>query len=101
MRQAGFVIESFERCYQAVKSKDPRFDGWFFTAVRTTGIYCRPSCAAITPKPTTVAFYPRGPSCHRAVYRACKRCRRDATPGSPEWDTRADLVARAMRLIAD
>jgi AraC family transcriptional regulator of adaptative response / DNA-3-methyladenine glycosylase II len=101
MRQAGLVIESFERCYQAVKSKDPRFDGWFFTAVRTTGIYCRPSCPAITPKPTTVTFYPTAAACQRAGYRACKRCRPDAAPGSPEWDSRADLVARAMRLIAD
>jgi AraC family transcriptional regulator of adaptative response / DNA-3-methyladenine glycosylase II len=95
------VIESFERCYQAVKSKDPRFDGWFFTAVRTTGIYCRPSCPAQTPKPTNVTFYPTAAACQRAGYRACKRCRPDATPGSPEWDSRADLVARAMRLIAD
>src|SRR5580658_3171891 len=101
MRQAGFVIESFERCYQAVKSRDPRFDGWFFTAVRTTGIYCRPSCPAITPKQTNVTFYPTAAACQRAGYRACKRCRPDATPGSPEWDGRADLVARAMRLIAD
>ena len=101
MRQAGLVIESFERCYQAVKSRDPRFDGWFFTAVRTTGIYCRPSCPAITPKQTNVTFYPTAAACQRAGYRACKRCRPDATPGSPEWDSRADLVARAMRLIAD
>ncbi len=101
MRQAGLVIESFERRYQALKSRDPRFDGWFFTAVRTTGIYCRPSCPAITPKQTNVTFYPTAAACQRAGYRACKRCRPDATPGSPEWDTRADLVARAMRLIAD
>ena len=101
MRQAGLVIESFERCYQAVKSKDPRFDGWFFTAVRTTGTYCRPSCPAVPPKPANVWFYPTAAACQRAGYRACKRCRPDATPGSPEWDSRADLVARAMRLIAD
>ncbi len=101
MRQAGLVIESFERRYQAVKSRDPRFDGWFFTAVRTTGTYCRPSCPAITPKQTNVTFYPTAAACQRAGYRACKRCRPDAAPGSPEWDTRADLVARAMRLIAD
>jgi AraC family transcriptional regulator of adaptative response / DNA-3-methyladenine glycosylase II len=101
MRQAELVIESLERCYQAVKSRDPRFDGWFFTAVRTTGIYCRPSCPAITPKQTNVTFYPTAAGCQRAGYRACKRCRPDATPGSPEWDSRADLVARAMRLIAD
>jgi AraC family transcriptional regulator, regulatory protein of adaptative response / DNA-3-methyladenine glycosylase II len=101
VRQAELVIESFERCYQAVKSRDPRFDGWFFTAVRTTGTYCRPSCPAITPKQTNVTFHPTAAACQRAGYRACKRCRPDATPGSPEWDSRADLVARAMRLIAD
>ena len=95
------MIESSERCYQALKSRDPRFDGWFFTAVRTTGIYCRPSCPAITPKQTNVTFYPTAAACQREGYRACKRCRPDATPGSPEWDSRADLVARAMRLIAD
>src|SRR5580700_8149926 len=101
MRQAGLVIESFERCYQAVKSRDPRFDGWFFTAVRTTGIYCRPSCPATTPKPQNVEFHPSAASAQLAGFRACKRCRPDATPGSPEWDGRADVVARAMRLIAD
>ena len=95
------MIESFERCYQALKSRDPRFDGWFFTAVRTTGVYCRPSCPAITPKQTNITFYPTAAACQRAGYRACKRCRPDATPGSPEWDSRADLTARAMRLIAD
>jgi AraC family transcriptional regulator, regulatory protein of adaptative response / DNA-3-methyladenine glycosylase II len=90
-----------ERCYRAVQSRDPRFDGWFYTAVTTTGIYCRPSCPAATPKRTNVRFYPSAAAAHGAGFRACKRCRPDAAPGSPEWNVRADVVARAMRLIAD
>ena len=95
------MIEDFERCYIAVQSRDPRFDGWFFTAVTSTGIYCRPSCPAKTPMRSNVRFYPSAAAAQRAGFRACKRCRPNATPGSPEWDTRADVVARAMRLIAD
>ena len=91
----------FERCYRAVDSRDQRFDGWFYTAVRSTGIYCRPSCPAMTPKRENVAFYPSAAASQRAGFRACKRCRPDAAPGSPEWDVRADLVGRAMRLIGD
>src|SRR6186713_2860503 len=91
----------FERCYRAVDSRDQRFDGWFYTAVRTTGIYCRPSCPAVTPKRENVTFYPSAAAAQRAGFRACKRCRPDAAPGSPEWDMRADLVGRAMRLIGD
>jgi AraC family transcriptional regulator of adaptative response / DNA-3-methyladenine glycosylase II len=91
----------FERCYRAVDSRDQRFDGWFYTAVRSTGIYCRPSCPAMTPKPENVDFYPSSAAAQRAGFRACKRCRPDAAPGSPEWDVRADLVGRAMRLIGD
>jgi AraC family transcriptional regulator of adaptative response / DNA-3-methyladenine glycosylase II len=99
--QTGGVIENFERCYQAAQSRDPRFDGWFFTAVTSTGIYCRPSCPAMTPRRENVRFYPSAAAAQQAGFRACKRCRPDASPGSPEWDGRADVVARAMRLIAD
>jgi AraC family transcriptional regulator of adaptative response / DNA-3-methyladenine glycosylase II len=91
----------FERCYRAVDSRDQRFDGWFYTAVLTTGVYCRPSCPALTPKRANVTFYPSAAAAQRAGFRACKRCRPDAAPGSPEWDVRADLVGRAMRLIGD
>ncbi|WP_310433067.1 AlkA N-terminal domain-containing protein [Streptomyces sp. 3330] len=90
-----------ERCVRAVQSKDARFDGWFFTAVLTTGIYCRPSCPVVPPKPRNMVFHPSAAACQQAGFRACKRCRPDTTPGSPEWNQRADLVARAMRLIAD
>lgn len=96
----GGVIDA-ETGYQAVLSRDARFDGVFFTAVRTTGIYCRPSCPAVTPKRRNVTFYPTAAAAQGAGYRACRRCRPDAVPGSPEWDSRADLVGRAMRLIRD
>jgi AraC family transcriptional regulator, regulatory protein of adaptative response / DNA-3-methyladenine glycosylase II len=95
------VITDFDHCYGAVQSRDTRFDGWFFTAVTTTGIYCRPSCPAKTPMRSNVRFYPSAAAAQSAGFRACKRCRPDATPGSPEWNTRADVTARAMRLIAD
>ncbi|MEO3922901.1 AlkA N-terminal domain-containing protein [Micromonosporaceae bacterium B7E4] len=91
----------FERCYRAVDSRDQRFDGWFYTGVTTTGIYCRPSCPATTPKRQNVRFYPSAAAAQRAGLRACRRCRPDAAPGSPEWNVRADIVGRAMRLIAD
>ncbi|SCG79085.1 AlkA N-terminal domain-containing protein [Micromonospora humi] len=91
----------FERCYRAVDSRDPRFDGWFYTGVTSTGIYCRPSCPAMTPKRQNVRFFPSAAAAQGAGLRACRRCRPDAAPGSPQWDVRADLVGRAMRLIAD
>ncbi|MDW5594540.1 AlkA N-terminal domain-containing protein [Conexibacter stalactiti] len=95
------MVDDFEQCYRAVSAKDGRFDGWFVTAVTTTGIYCRPSCPAVTPKRTSVRFLPSAAAAQRAGFRACKRCRPDASPGSPEWNARADAVGRAMRLIAD
>ncbi|AHI01032.1 AlkA N-terminal domain-containing protein [Kutzneria albida] len=93
--------EDFERCVRAVQAKDSRFDGWFYTAVLTTRIYCRPSCPVVPPKPENMSFYPSAAAAQQAGFRACKRCRPDASPGSPQWNERADVVARAMRLIAD
>ncbi|MFC1416274.1 AlkA N-terminal domain-containing protein [Streptacidiphilus cavernicola] len=90
-----------ETSYQAVSSRDARFDGVFYTAVRTTGIYCRPSCPATTPKRQNVHFYPSAAAAQGAGFRACRRCRPDTSPGSPEWNVRADLVGRAMRMIGD
>src|SRR6478609_3786000 len=88
-------------CYRAVQSRDRRFDGTFYTAVRTTGIYCRPSCPARTPAFGNVTFHPSAASAQAAGFRACKRCLPDATPGSPEWDVAGTVAGRAMRLIAD
>ncbi|MEE1941065.1 AlkA N-terminal domain-containing protein [Streptomyces sp. TRM 70361] len=87
--------------YEAVRGRDERFDGVFFTGVLTTGIYCRPSCPAVTPKRHNVRFFPSAAAAQRAGLRACRRCRPDAVPGSAEWNVRADLTGRAMRLIAD
>lgn len=91
----------FDRCHRAVQSKDARFDGWFVTAVLTTKIYCRPSCPVRPPFAKNMRFYPTAAAAQRAGFRACKRCRPDASPGSPEWNIRGDVVARTMRLIAD
>ncbi|WP_460544866.1 DNA-3-methyladenine glycosylase 2 family protein [Glycomyces halotolerans] len=85
----------------AVTGRDARFDGWIYLAVTTTGIYCRPSCPAVKPKHAHMRFYPSAAAAQAAGYRACKRCRPDAAPGSPEWDYRSDVCARAMRLIAE
>lgn len=90
-----------EVCYRAVKSRDPRFDGVFYTGVTSTGIYCRPSCPAMTPRRRNVTFHRTAAAAQAAGFRACKRCLPDATPGSPDWDVAADVAGRAMRLIAD
>ncbi|MEU7488371.1 AlkA N-terminal domain-containing protein [Streptomyces sp. NPDC042319] len=87
--------------YEAVASRDARFDGEFFFAVVTTGIYCRPSCPAVTPKRVNVRFFPSAAAAQGAGFRACRRCRPDAVPGSADWNVRADLVGRAMRFIDD
>ncbi|WP_116948107.1 DNA-3-methyladenine glycosylase 2 family protein [Jiangella endophytica] len=90
-----------EACYRAVQGRDARFDGVFYIGVTSTGIYCRPSCPAMTPKRQNVRFYRTAAEAQTAGFRACRRCRPDATPGSAEWNVRADVVGRAMRLIAD
>ncbi len=92
---------TFDERYRAIHARDVRFDGQFVTAVRSTGIYCRPSCPARTPKAANVTFYATSAAAHEAGYRACKRCLPEAAPGSPEWNLRGDTTARAMRLIAD
>jgi AraC family transcriptional regulator of adaptative response / DNA-3-methyladenine glycosylase II len=96
----GVIFDS-DRFWQVLELGDPRFDGWVFCGVKTTGIYCRPSCPARTPKRENVRFFASAAAAQSAGFRACKRCRPDATPGSPDWDLRADLVGRAMRMIAD
>ncbi|MFI0903171.1 AlkA N-terminal domain-containing protein [Streptomyces sioyaensis] len=87
--------------YEAVRSRDARFDGAFFFAVSTTGIYCRPSCPATTPRRRNVTFFPTSAAAQGSGFRACRRCRPDAVPGSAEWNARADVVGRAMRLISE
>jgi AraC family transcriptional regulator of adaptative response / DNA-3-methyladenine glycosylase II len=101
MKEDGAMELDVDACYRAVSSRDRRFDGVFYTAVRTTGIYCRPSCPARTPAIGNVSFHRSAAAAQAAGYRACKRCLPDATPGSPEWDVAASVAGRAMRLIAD
>ena len=95
------MVPDLETCLRAMSSRDTRFDGWFFIAVATTGIYCRPSCPATTPRRENVRIYPTAAAAQAAGFRACLRCRPDAAPGSPQWNLRADVAGRAMRLIAD
>ena len=91
----------FDTCYRAVAARDARFDGRFFTGVTSTGIYCRPICPARTPARRNLRFFPHAGAAEAAGFRACRRCRPEASPGSPDWNARADLAARAVRLIAD
>ena len=96
------MIDDPEQCYRAVASRDSRFDGFFVTAVHTTGIYCRPSCPAITPQRRNVSFFASAAAAQRNGYRGVIDAARNAySPGSPEWNVRSDVVGRAMRLIAD
>ena len=88
-------------CYKAVQSRDPRFDGRFFTAVLTTGVYCRPVCPAVTPRPENVRFYPSAAAAQEAGFRPCLRCRPEASPGTPEWQETTSLVTRGLRLISE
>ncbi len=77
------MIDTFEHRYRSLAAKDPRFDGWFCVAVTSTGVYCRPSCPARVPKRENVRFYETAAAAQLAGFRACKRCRPDAAPGSP------------------
>jgi AraC family transcriptional regulator of adaptative response / DNA-3-methyladenine glycosylase II len=91
----------FAERYRALSSRDSRFDGQFIAGVHSTGIYCRPSCPAMTPHSRNVTFYRTAAAAHEAGLRACKRCQPDAVPGSPDWNLHDDLASRAMRLITD
>ncbi|MFD7710129.1 DNA-3-methyladenine glycosylase 2 family protein [Streptomyces sp. NPDC059786] len=93
-------MPDFETYYRAMASRDPRFDGSFYVAVTTTGVYCRPVCGSRTPKPQNVRFFRVAAAAEAAGFRACRRCRPEVHPSSPEWNVRGDLVGRALRLIA-
>ena len=95
------MIDDFERCYRFMRSRDPRYDGFFFVGVTSTGIYCRPSCPARLPQRRNVRLFATAAAAQAAGFRACKRCEPDAAPGSPAWNRRADVAGRAFRLIAD
>ncbi|WP_205547890.1 DNA-3-methyladenine glycosylase 2 family protein [Leucobacter sp. wl10] len=91
----------FDACYRAASGRDARWDGRVYLGVTSTGIYCRPSCPARKPRPENCRFFPSAAACVAAGFRACKRCRPDALPGTRDWDVRGDLVARAVRRIRD
>jgi AraC family transcriptional regulator of adaptative response / DNA-3-methyladenine glycosylase II len=90
-----------EQCYTAIQSRDSRFDGLFFTGVKTTGIFCRPVCPARTPLSENVTFFGSAAEAANAGFRPCLRCRPECAPESPEWNWSSSVVARAVRLIAD
>ncbi|PRY00511.1 DNA-3-methyladenine glycosylase 2 [Allonocardiopsis opalescens] len=89
----------FDTCYRAIVARDARFDGRFYIGVTSTGIYCRPICPSRTPARRNVRFYPHAAAAEVAGFRACRRCRPETSPGSPDWDVRKDLIGRALRLI--
>ncbi|MBL4853324.1 MAG: methylphosphotriester-DNA--protein-cysteine methyltransferase family protein [Robiginitomaculum sp.] len=91
----------FDTCNEARLRKDPAYDGVFFTAVKTTRIYCRPVCPAPQPKTANIAFYPSAAACEDKGYRPCLRCRPETAPFSPAWNGTKTTVERAMRLIND
>lgn len=84
---------------KARQARDPRFDGRFFIAVRTTGIYCRPVCPVKMPKMENVTFFASAAAAMEAGYRPCLRCRPEASPGTPAWRGSSTTVTRALRLI--
>lgn len=89
----------FDTCNQARLRRDPAFDGLFFTAVRTTKIYCRPVCPVKHPLTRNVSFYPSAAAAERAGYRPCLRCRPETAPFCPAWKGTRSTVERALRLI--
>src|SRR5205823_12159618 len=94
----GGVLDS-KTCDRARIARDPRFDGAFYTGVRTTRIYCRPTCPVKPAKSRNVVFFPTAAAAERAGFRPCLRCRPETAPGTPAWQGAAATVARALRLI--
>src|ERR671930_2771257 len=90
-----------DACYRAICLRDARFDGRFFTAVRTTGIYCRPICPARTPRSENVTFYPTAAAAQEAGFRPCLRCRPESAPDLASWHGTSNTVSRALALIND
>lgn len=89
-----------DACYRAILARDSRFDGSLFTAVKTTGIYCRPICPARTPRAENCDFYPSAAAAQSAGFRPCLRCRPELSPTLPAWRGTESTVSRALSLIA-
>lgn len=90
-----------DACYRAVRTRDARFDGRFYTAVLTTGVYCRPICPAIPPKIENCIFLPSAGAAHQMGFRPCRRCRPEVAPGVASWNGSASTVSRALHLIGE
>jgi len=88
-------------CDRARLARDPRFDGTFFIAVLSTGIYCRPICPSPTARRENVRYFRSAAESEAAGFRACRRCRPEAAPGTPRWNGTASTVRRALRLIEE
>jgi AraC family transcriptional regulator, regulatory protein of adaptative response / DNA-3-methyladenine glycosylase II len=96
----GSTLPSTAVCEQARLSRDARFDGLFYTAVRSTGIYCRPVCPAPPPKPRNVSYYPSAAAAEADGFRPCLRCRPELSPAQGSWRRGDSLLARALELVA-
>lgn len=99
MRYDALMQLDPDACYQAILTRDARFDGQFFTCVITTGIYCRPVCPARPPKRPNVRFVASAAAAHAAGFRPCLRCRPESAPTTPAWRGTASTVSRALTLI--
>ena len=95
---AGMMLD-FQTCYRALQNRDPRYDGQFFTGVTSTGIFCRPVCPAVRPKPENCRFFPSAAAAMAAGFRPCLRCRPESAPHSPAWNGVKTTVSRALKLI--
>jgi AraC family transcriptional regulator of adaptative response/methylated-DNA-[protein]-cysteine methyltransferase len=100
LQQIEYIVDR-DQCDRARLARDPRFDGAFFTCVKTTKIYCRPICPSTHARQDNVFFVPSAAAAERLGFRPCLRCRPEAAPGSPAWRGTATTVARAMRLIGE
>src|SRR5580704_14822392 len=95
------MLLDFAECDQARVSRDPSYDGRFFTGVRTTGIYCRPVCPVRPARSANVSFYPSAAAAESAGFRPCLRCRPETAPFSSAWIRSRATVERALRLIVE
>ncbi len=101
MPSMNLAMPSHEICDRARMARDARFDGLFFTAVKSTGIYCRPVCPAPAPKPTNILYFPNAAAASAAGFRPCLRCRPELSPNAMQHRYSDEWVNRALALIAD
>ncbi|MCB0061516.1 MAG: methylphosphotriester-DNA--protein-cysteine methyltransferase family protein, partial [Caldilineaceae bacterium] len=93
--------QSTDQCYCAVEQNDARYDGLFFTAVLTTGIFCRPTCRAQTPRAENVRFFATAAAAAEAGFRPCLRCRPETAPDYPITDALSPVVIQGLQQIAE